>query len=178
MKSPLLNHILDTTRDHVILCVYKLLLDIRRTKLPWHAHHVWFIFLKYWLVLLSDLPLEDCTLLFLDDTRLLIVHFYFVKLVCKKANLADRSSFFGLVIKVFQYVAEIEVLVASRAKLRQCVDFWRFASLMTSGVVKRVIGLDFTDTGSAESGPPLIDHHRSSLGNFTTANGVSRGHRR
>lgn len=120
--------------------------------------------------------MEDRTLLFLDDASLLIVHFYFVKLVCKKANLADRTGLFGIVIMGLQYVTDVKSLVATRAKLRQCVDFWRFASLVISGVVKRVIGLDFTDTGGTESGP-LIDHHHSSLVSFTTTNGVSRGHR-
>ena len=122
--------------------------------------------------------MEDRTLLFLDDASLLIVHFYFVELVCKKANLADRTGFFGIVIMGLQYVTDVKSLVATRAKLRQCVDFWRLASLVIiSGVVKRVIGLNFTDTGGTESGP-LIDHHHSSLVSFTATNGVSRGHRR
>ena len=76
-----------------------------------------------------------------------------------------------------QYMAEIEAFVASLAKLRQSVDFGRFASLMVSGVVKRVIGLvEFTATRGIKSGP-LIDHHYSSLVSFTSANGVGRRHR-
>ena len=125
--------------------------------------------------MLSDLPLEDRTLLFLDDASLLIVQFYFVKLVCKKANLADRTGLFGIFIMGFQYLTDVKGLAAT--KLLLCVDFWRLASLVISGVVKRVIGLNFTDTGGTESGP-LIDHHHSSLVSFATTNGVSRGHRR
>ena len=77
----------------------------------------------------------------------------------------------------FQYMTDVKGLVATRAKLRQCVDFWRLASLVISGVVKRVIGLDFTDTGGTES-CPRVDHHHRSLVSFTTTNRVSRGHRR
>lgn len=125
--------------------------------------------------MLSDLPLEDRTLLFLDDASLLIVQFYFVKLVCKKANLADRTGLFGIFIMGFQYLTDVKGLAAT--KLRLCVDFWRLASLVIPCIAKCVIGLCFTDTGGTESGP-LVDHHHSSLVSFTLTNEVSRGHRR